>query len=154
MSLMWSVNPVVGEGKKSDEEVVHDMELASQERGLVWQRCPRCGVVVFLNHGCNHVSCLCGMQFCFVCAVSWKACTCPTWTLENIVYEKEHTVNARQRAAVERLARDDVECHHAWGFVRERAVCSYCYWHTHFFHFECTQCGRRSCRNCALHRNN
>ena len=44
-----------------------------------WQTCPGCNTVVELNFGCNHITCRCGTQFCYLCAAPWKTCTCPQW---------------------------------------------------------------------------
>lgn len=49
-----------------------DAESAAFEgmqRGKHYQICPseRCGRRVELRDGCNHMSCMCGMQFCFLC---------------------------------------------------------------------------------------
>ena len=49
-----------------------DSEAAAFEglkRGKDYQLCPssRCGRRVELSDGCNHIFCMCGMQFCFIC---------------------------------------------------------------------------------------
>jgi hypothetical protein len=36
-------------------------------RGVDYQVCPRCKSCVGLEDGCNHISCLCGGSFCFLC---------------------------------------------------------------------------------------
>ncbi|TRM63513.1 hypothetical protein BD626DRAFT_630022 [Schizophyllum amplum] len=40
-----------------------------------WRRCPRCLIFIELVHGCNHMSCICGMQFCYKCGSPWGAIT-------------------------------------------------------------------------------
>ena len=42
-----------------------------------WQTCPGCNAVVELNQGCNHITCQCKTEFCYLCAAPWKTCTCP-----------------------------------------------------------------------------
>ncbi|OQR98676.1 hypothetical protein ACHHYP_20356 [Achlya hypogyna] len=52
------------------------LELGGREG---WQRCPRCRRMIELVQGCNHMTCKCGAEFCYVCAARWKACECPVW---------------------------------------------------------------------------
>lgn len=42
-----------------------------------WQTCPGCNRLVEKNQGCNHITCRCTTQFCYICALKWKTCTCP-----------------------------------------------------------------------------
>ncbi|KDO30010.1 hypothetical protein SPRG_05199 [Saprolegnia parasitica CBS 223.65] len=44
-----------------------------------WQRCPHCRRMVELVDGCNHMTCMCRTEFCYVCAARWKTCGCPHW---------------------------------------------------------------------------
>uniref|UniRef100_M4C3U0 RING-type domain-containing protein n=1 Tax=Hyaloperonospora arabidopsidis (strain Emoy2) TaxID=559515 RepID=M4C3U0_HYAAE len=39
-------------------------------------QCPGCGVGVQKVSGCNHMTCLNGHQFCFLCTKKWKTCGC------------------------------------------------------------------------------
>jgi len=48
--------------------------LLGQARG--WQRCPGCRAVVERSTGCAHISCRCGVHFCYGCGELMKACTC------------------------------------------------------------------------------
>ncbi|KUF84826.1 hypothetical protein AM587_10013970 [Phytophthora nicotianae] len=41
-------------------------------------QCPGCGVGVQKVMGCNHMTCLNGHQFCFLCTSKWKTCACQT----------------------------------------------------------------------------
>ncbi|KAI4734954.1 hypothetical protein E4T50_14504 [Aureobasidium sp. EXF-12298] len=67
-----------------DEDTQSVLELASREG---WQRCynNKCRRVVSLAVGCNHMTCICGAQFCYVCGARWKTCTCPQWNEEWLV---------------------------------------------------------------------
>ncbi|KAI1192581.1 hypothetical protein F5X97DRAFT_337453 [Nemania serpens] len=39
-----------------------------------WRSCPSCNNMVERIYGCNHMSCRCGGQFCYVCGGVWGAC--------------------------------------------------------------------------------
>ncbi|KAI0824144.1 hypothetical protein BC628DRAFT_1275651, partial [Trametes gibbosa] len=45
-------------------------------RSKNWQRCPSCQHLIELEVGCYHVLCRCGTQFCYLCGVKWKNCSC------------------------------------------------------------------------------
>jgi hypothetical protein len=36
------------------------------------QNCPACAAVIERNDGCNHMTCRCGHQFCWVCGEEWS----------------------------------------------------------------------------------
>lgn len=57
-----------------------------------WQTCPGCRSMVELNHGCYHMTCRCGFQFCYICAVKWKACRCPQWDEGRLLETAERRV--------------------------------------------------------------
>ncbi|KAL6789377.1 hypothetical protein J3E68DRAFT_439522 [Trichoderma sp. SZMC 28012] len=60
--------------EEDDEALLNMMD----SQGLVG--CPRCGVVIGLRDGCNHMSCLCGAEFCYICGRDWRArCRCPDY---------------------------------------------------------------------------
>lgn len=50
------------------------LRTLAQNKG--WQKCPGCYTFVERIEGCNHMSCYCGIQFCYICAVCWKGCGC------------------------------------------------------------------------------
>ena len=66
-------HPGEGCGVKAADEA-----LQALARGKKWQTCPGCHAVVEHNQGCNHMSCRCGTQFCYLCAARWKHCACPS----------------------------------------------------------------------------
>lgn len=47
--------------------------LATQEG---WRTCFNCNAVVEKTGGCNHMTCRCGSQFCYICGNIWKTCEC------------------------------------------------------------------------------
>ncbi|THW44345.1 hypothetical protein D6C78_05647, partial [Aureobasidium pullulans] len=59
------------------------LELAEREQ---WQRCYSCTRLVVLAHGCNHISCPCGAEFCYVCGSRWlpRSCGCGIWNEHNL----------------------------------------------------------------------
>nr|POF06925.1 putative e3 ubiquitin-protein ligase ari4 [Quercus suber] len=58
------------------------LETAEAEQ---WQRCYQCHRFVELQTGCNHMTCPCGAQFCYICGVPWKQCGCPQWDEQNLI---------------------------------------------------------------------
>ncbi|KIL93135.1 hypothetical protein FAVG1_03112 [Fusarium avenaceum] len=41
--------------------------------------CPGCGRMVELLEACNHMTCVCGKQFCYLCGNTWLSCNCPPY---------------------------------------------------------------------------
>jgi len=41
-----------------------------------WMRCFECGHVVEKRAGCDHITCVCGAQFCYKCGTKWGECNC------------------------------------------------------------------------------
>jgi hypothetical protein len=70
--------------KMSGDQKLRD--LAKRER---WQQCGECLRMIELQRGCNHMTCLCGNEFCYVCGARWKnkaaTCECPRWDETRIV---------------------------------------------------------------------
>ncbi|KAK3320492.1 hypothetical protein B0T19DRAFT_465270 [Cercophora scortea] len=54
-------------------EVERVKELAALEG---WVRCYQCGRLIERTDGCNHIGCICGADFCYLCGTPWKQCTC------------------------------------------------------------------------------
>ncbi|KAI1159447.1 hypothetical protein F5B18DRAFT_588956 [Nemania serpens] len=84
----------------NDEQLQQVIQLA-REQG--WQRCQNCWGMVELNTGCNHMTCRCGFQFCYVCGAHWKTCHCDHWE-EHRLYERAARIDARDRVGREREA--------------------------------------------------
>ncbi|OQE83621.1 hypothetical protein PENNAL_c0031G04048 [Penicillium nalgiovense] len=59
-----------------DESLHAVLALAEAEN---WKRCFNCRTMVELRHGCNHMTCRCGREFCYVCGLVWKSCECALW---------------------------------------------------------------------------
>lgn len=53
-----------------DKEDELAMDLATSRN---WRRCPKkgCGHTIELGEGCNHITCICGKEFCYLCLHDW-----------------------------------------------------------------------------------
>lgn len=54
-----------------------------------WRRCGKCKSMVELIYGCNHITCRCRHEFCYVCGTSWRNgspdCNCPRTTVDRLI---------------------------------------------------------------------
>ncbi|OHF02232.1 IBR finger domain-containing protein [Colletotrichum orchidophilum] len=131
-----------------------------------WQRCFSCRRIVELDHGCYHMTCPCRAQFCYLCGLQWKTCTCEQWNEErlvaraNVIVNREADaihLNAAVRAQrVEREARNLVEnhqcAHDSWRSRRGRFRCEECHDMLPEYIYECAQCRIHACRRCRQNR--
>eukprot|EP00928_Gymnodinium_smaydae_P037996 TRINITY_DN26302_c0_g2_i1.p1 TRINITY_DN26302_c0_g2~~TRINITY_DN26302_c0_g2_i1.p1 ORF type:complete len:524 (-),score=65.68 TRINITY_DN26302_c0_g2_i1:54-1625(-) len=174
----WHAGKTCAESQASSDRMLLD-ETAGQ---MGWKRCPSCTTYVNLRTGCNHMTCLCGHEFCFACLTSWmsgKTCDCPLWDERNLLEEG----NRRERVAEERLGRvliaqerhaiqrelyaDNLagrECNHRReGFAyREFAKartkskrlreCDNCENMITSFCYECNGCSMKFCHTCRFNR--
>lgn len=76
-----------------DREVGRTNALAEAEG---WKRCARCRALVEHGEACQHMTCRCGYQFCYVCTRVWRTCEC---TMGQLVAVKAEA--ARRRSARE-----------------------------------------------------
>ncbi|KAJ5496439.1 IBR finger domain protein, partial [Penicillium fimorum] len=81
-------------GDCPNDSAMQQLLSAAQENG--WQRCYSCWRLVELDHGCNHMTCRCGAEFCYNCGEKWKNCACEQWD--------EHRLLARAYQIVDREA--------------------------------------------------
>lgn len=130
-----------------------------------WQRCSSCHHVVELSTGCNHISCRCGAQFCYVCGEKWKTCGCEQWH-ENRLLDRANTVVDRdmdrelddaERAVrmeqEQQNLRDNHECRHeTWRVESGAFQCEECLDHLPQYIYECVNCRIRACRICRRNR--
>ncbi|KAJ6784535.1 hypothetical protein PWT90_06753 [Aphanocladium album] len=52
-----------------------------------------CRTMVELNTGCNHITCRCGAEFCYVCGEEWKTCDCEQWHEDRLLDRANAIVN-------------------------------------------------------------
>lgn len=75
-----------GPGHKGKEcEQDPDMELTNtlaEEEG--WKRCFNCNALVEHREACQHMTCRCGTQFCYVCGERWRTCGCTMQQLADL----------------------------------------------------------------------
>ena len=67
-------SPHPGATCRGNAEILKVRQLAQKER---WQTCPGCNAIVEQKAGCNHMTCRCRSEFCYLCGVKWKKCRCP-----------------------------------------------------------------------------
>ncbi|CAG9946053.1 unnamed protein product [Clonostachys rosea f. rosea IK726] len=131
-----------------------------------WQRCYACQRIIELDHGCNHITCLCKAEFCYVCGERWKTCTCPQWQEERLIRRANAIVDRANGAGridervrqirVERERRNLVEnhecTHELWKSRSGPHRCEECHDVLREFIYECRQCHIMACRRCRFNR--
>ncbi|KAI0549038.1 hypothetical protein F4679DRAFT_286522 [Xylaria curta] len=74
-----------------DKDVLRTNELAAEEG---WKRCYGCRAYVEHREACQHMTCRCGAEFCYVCGARWRTCAC---TMTQLAALKEHAASRRQK---------------------------------------------------------
>lgn len=67
-----------------------------------WRRCYKCRALVEHAEACQHMTCRCGAQFCYVCGLQWRTCQCSIVDLDNV---KERANERREQ----RKLREDAQ---------------------------------------------
>lgn len=70
-----------GEECPNDPDMNLTNRLAEEEG---WRRCYKCRALVEHKEACQHMTCLCGAQFCYVCGQRWRTCSCTMEQLHDI----------------------------------------------------------------------
>ncbi|KAJ5773349.1 Zinc finger RING/FYVE/PHD-type [Penicillium paradoxum] len=65
-----------------------DAMLEDLAKSEGWQRCSKCGRLIELRTGCNHITCVCKFEFCYCCTKRWKTCGC-AYSDEVNLYERD-----------------------------------------------------------------
>ncbi|KAK7969030.1 hypothetical protein PG988_008103 [Apiospora saccharicola] len=95
-----------------DRDIQRTEELA-EEAG--WKRCVGCHAYVEHSDACQHMTCRCGAQFCYVCGGRWRTCGC---TMEQLLAVKT-AARQRQEQRALRQAQEDSEAAEAIRLVAE-----------------------------------
>ncbi|RVD90079.1 uncharacterized protein DFL_001059 [Arthrobotrys flagrans] len=96
-----------GNAHKSTEDCPEDLGLnavlgLSKDNG--WKRCYRCRAMIELNYGCNHMTCRCGAEFCYICGNPWSfEYGCPTGCTQtdDDIIELVNEINEAEQARLE-----------------------------------------------------
>ncbi|KAF4947287.1 hypothetical protein FGADI_10596 [Fusarium gaditjirri] len=85
------------------EDCPHDVDMSltnqlAEDEG--WKRCFNCNALVEHREACQHMTCRCGTQFCYVCSRRWRTCTC---TMEDLQALKEGVVSRRAERRAQEL---------------------------------------------------
>lgn len=108
--------------------------LLAEEEG--WKRCSQCRALVEHREACQHMTCRCGYQFCYVCCRRWCTCSCTMAQLSELKAAAEVRRSERHRreqqeseelrqilAQIEEFERReaDIEEQHRISMKKERA---------------------------------
>lgn len=125
-----------------------------------WKRCFNCRCMIELDVGCNHMTCPCGTQFCYVCTERWKTCECPQWDEGLLLTREDDNVNLDPlpedvidpideiAVAMEDVRRQESCFHGEWQWLRGRYQCQECFHQLPSYIFECGLCSYRACNRC------
>ncbi|KAF2796595.1 hypothetical protein K505DRAFT_400921 [Melanomma pulvis-pyrius CBS 109.77] len=153
----------------ADPDLQATLELGSIQQ---WQRCYSCRSLVEIDRGCNHMTCRCGFEFCYLCGVEWRQCGCAFWIERYLLERAEQVVDRaaprniqpaeRQRRieVVQEQLRDTDECEHRGrrkfemihGGRRTRFQCEMCNSSHRLFILRCRRCHLDVCMDCRLNR--
>ncbi|XXG94954.1 hypothetical protein Hte_001213 [Hypoxylon texense] len=101
-----------GDNCPEDRDMMRTDELAEEEG---WKRCYGCHAYVEHREACQHMTCRCGAEFCYVCGARWRTCDCSMEQLSNL--KREATV--RRQARVERETQEAAEIQEALRLIEE-----------------------------------
>ncbi|OIV93316.1 hypothetical protein TanjilG_23088 [Lupinus angustifolius] len=84
------------EAKDATDITLH--HLAQNKR---WKRCQQCHRMIELSHGCYHMTCWCGHEFCYSCGVEYRdgqqTCHCAFWDEENSEDSVSHSLQESEQ---------------------------------------------------------
>ncbi|OQV01693.1 IBR domain-containing protein [Cladophialophora immunda] len=142
-------------GSKCEDS--QDVAFANWKEENEASACPTCHRVILISHGCNHMRCHCGTEFCYQCNARWKTCQCPLWNEARLLEQAEAiAVHQGRPTEVQRIMMaiaNQEECRHDH-FTRVRVhdddddCCSDCCWQADRFLWECDACDMRFCERC------
>jgi len=140
----WEFRRRVCPAEDQDESALYDLGLRQK-----WRQCPTCLTMVEKTDGCNHMDCICGIDFCYICGKLYDedgACECDAEWDENEEPDDENNEEEEEewpdfRAAVDMLGRptclhwstdvvrlDGPEpCHGCLGLTEDLHSCNDCH---------------------------
>ncbi|KAI0135157.1 hypothetical protein F4814DRAFT_436915 [Daldinia grandis] len=101
-----------GDNCPEDRDMMKTDELAEEEG---WKRCYGCRAYVEHGEACQHMTCRCGAEFCYVCGARWRTCAC---TMEQLAVVKRDAETRRQ-ARQDKEAQEEAEIQEALRLVAE-----------------------------------
>ncbi|ENH70770.1 Putative E3 ubiquitin-protein ligase ARI10, partial [Fusarium oxysporum f. sp. cubense race 1] len=147
------------EGTCTDDPESQRVIRLAEEHG--WRRCEQCKNMVELTHGCFHISCRCGHQFCYLCGRQWKTCNCPQWDERRLMAQAGELAAARARAPAPAPVARPVQplgCRHRnyrpFDRVEGEDECNDCGSEMRQYIFSCPNCELVLCRRCLEARRN
>ncbi|KAI4296983.1 hypothetical protein L6164_036896 [Bauhinia variegata] len=70
-----------------EERDASDITLHRLAQNKRWKRCQQCRRMIELTHGCYHMTCWCGHEFCYSCGAEYRdsqqTCQCAFWDEDN-----------------------------------------------------------------------
>lgn len=91
-------------GECPQDNDLHLTNLLAEEEG--WKRCYRCNALVEHREACQHMTCRCGAEFCYVCCRVWRTCECTMEQLDQIkttVQDRRNERRDKENAEAEEL---------------------------------------------------
>ncbi|KAF8860128.1 hypothetical protein BDZ45DRAFT_588835 [Acephala macrosclerotiorum] len=142
-------------------------QVLNLANGEGWRRCSKCKAVVELGIGCNHITCRCKAEWCYVCGANWKTCQCPTWSEARLLGRAEQIADRiippvaqdpqplppppaprpQQAAVVRQYVIDHHDCgHDDWDKVYGYAQCDECGRDCNIYRYRCDHCSMDACK--------
>ena len=60
----------------NNKDLKEDAQLREWAKKVGAKQCGKCRYWVVKNHGCDHMTCRCGYEFCYVCGGKYRNCDC------------------------------------------------------------------------------
>ncbi|KAL1890806.1 hypothetical protein Cpir12675_005231 [Ceratocystis pirilliformis] len=90
--------PHHGQGDCPADQGLEQMTVLAGEMG--WKRCIDCRAMVEHREACQHMTCRCGAQFCYVCGQRWQSCHCSMADLSRVKQDAATRAHERQQREV------------------------------------------------------
>ncbi|CAL0313610.1 unnamed protein product [Lupinus luteus] len=84
-----------------EEKDATDITLHHLAQNKRWKRCQQCRRMIELSHGCYHMTCWCGHEFCYSCGAEYRdgqqTCQCAFWDEENSDDSVSHSLQESEQ---------------------------------------------------------